>query len=150
MDFAGTSSFRSVTLNPSGLLLDILSLVKLQDEKVVIPDQDIQSVIRNGRSHSSELTLIAGGYKILISGSVGLDESLSYLVSIPITRKMVGKDVYEHVKGERIPLPISGTVTKPRFDGKSFLAHVAQAAGRAGGRILIKEGQKILLDWLNK
>ena len=150
MDFAGICSFRSVTLNPAELLHDILSLAELQDEKVVIPDQDIQSVLRNGRLHSSELILVAGGYEIRISGSVGLDKTLDYLISIPITQKMVGKDGYKYLKGECIPLPISGTVKKPRFDAKAFLAEVTKAAGRAGGRKLIEEGQKLLLDWLKK
>jgi len=94
--------------------------------------------------------LVAGGYEIRISGSVGLDKTLDYLISIPITQKMVGKDGYKYLKGECIPLPISGTVKKPKFDAKTFLAEVAKTAGRAGGRKLIEEGQKLLLDLLKK
>lgn len=164
-EFEGTSSFRSVTLGPAGLLFDILSLAELQNELITVPDQDVQSQHRNGRIYSSPLKLKTGDYDIIISGSVGLDETLDYMAKIPITRKMVGKDAYEYLKGKSISLPIGGTVRKPAFDKMKFLAETAKIAAdtgtqkviekgvEQGGKLIekgIEEGEKLLQKWLKQ
>ncbi len=150
MKFKGLSSLHSVTLSSGGILNNILSLAKLQDEAIIILDQDIHFVYRNGRIYSSQMVLNIGGYNIIISGSVGLDKTLDYIIKIPITREMVGENIYKHLKGKIIQLPVGGTVNNPVFNKNKFLGEAAKTAGQAGSNLLIEEGIKFLQDLLKK
>ncbi len=165
VEFDCISSFRNVSFGSAGMLFDILSLANLQDETLTVPDQDVQSTHRNGRIHTDPLTLKAGGFDIIISGSAGLDGTLDYVARLPFTPGMVGESAYRYLEGRSITLPVTGTVKKPEFDKSRFLEEAARTAAAAGLEKLkekasgedkeliergIQEGEKLLKKWLGR
>ncbi len=165
VEFDCITSFRNVSFASAGLLFDILSLVNLQGETLTAPDQDVRSTHRNGRIYTEPLTLKAGGFDIIISGSAGLDGTLDYVARLPFTPEMVGESAYRYLQGQSIILPITGTVKKPEFDKSRFLTEAARtaattgieklkekAAGEGGDLIEkgVQEGEKLLKKWLSR
>jgi len=144
--FNGVISLRDMNLSASGLLKMILDLTRQKDTEVAVPDRDISFKCENGRIAASPLEISAGKYSIMLSGSVGLDQTLQYFVDIPITREMVGRDVYKYLKDETIRIPISGTISEPDWgDEENVVQSVLKNLIKKASRKLIKdEGKKFL------
>lgn len=141
MEVSTDAIFNSVVLAPAGLMLDILDLVGMAERSITIPDHSISTVFRNNRFYSSPMNIRVGPHLLLISGSVGLDETLDYQAQIPLTRELVGKQAFQYVQGQSVILPISGTVSSPAIDKKKFLAEIARLAASAA---VSEKGQEIL------
>jgi len=65
--------------------------------------------------HHTGFAVPIGEDEISLEGWVGLDHTLSIRLSLPVTERMVGKDprIYRLLRGQRIELPITGTIEHP-------------------------------------
>jgi hypothetical protein len=151
---AGRLRFENLRMGPAGLLDKILTLTKNKIEAVDVPDQNIDFYCKDGRIHSTPLKITARGYRLILRGSVGFDQTVDYVAEIPVTKKMVGSDIYPYVKNTSIKLHIGGTVSSPDLGKDAFARALQDLIREAGADALkntaIKEGRKLLENFLKK
>jgi len=142
--FNGAIQFKDLELGPGGLLKDIMSAAKLDVNKVAIPDQEITFKGEKGRITPSPLLISSKGHKITVRGSVGLDQTLSYVATVPVTEKMVSDKIYKYVKGASLELHIGGTVTKPTISKESMSVTLRNLVREASKNLVEEKGEKAL------
>lgn len=155
-EIRGELRLKGVRLLAADLLETILTmsgetnlLVRAAEDPIVIEN-------RNGRLHSEGLILMVGDYPVSFSGSVGFDQTLDYYVELPVTRRMVGSDVFQYLQNESIRVPIRGTAERPRLGRREYRDALNDLIKKAGknlikekvGGLIEKEGGKILKDIL--
>ncbi len=106
--------------------------------------------VENGRVHHENLRLTVNSFAVTTNGSVGFDGSLSLVVDVPLTGKLLGGTpmVQAALKGKTVRVPVGGTVDKPALDGRAFeaaAAGLAREAAKDVGKELIKGGLDKLL-----
>jgi len=150
--FSGALQIHDVVLGASGLLGELLGLAKIEEREYLLGNQTIDFHCQKGRIQCSTLRLRVGGYEMSLAGSVGLDQTLDYSVSIPVTQRWVGEKIYPYLQGESIRVPVSGTLTRPTIDARVFTRALTdlttQAAGRTVRDKVIDEAGKRLKDLL--
>ncbi len=112
---------------PSGWLSELLVMGKIASSKEMLAVELKGGSFRidKGRIHYRDITLIfAQSFDAMFSGSVGLDETLDLIVSVPIRaemlRQMGVKGAVEQyaqmLEGTRIEIPLVGTRKHPQLD----------------------------------
>lgn len=81
---------------------------------------------------------------MVLSGSVGMDKSLDYLLEVPVTRKLVSKEVYRFLEGTMVRVPIKGTIGKPAFDKNMVTAAIGDLVKQAAVKMVEKQASKLL------
>ena len=151
---AGRLRFKNLRMGPAGLLDRILTLTKNNIEVIDVPDQDIDFHCKDGRIYSTPLTISARGYSLILHGSIGLDKTVDYVAEIPVTKKMVGSELYPYVEHTSIKLHIGGTISSPDLGADAFVRALQDLIRDAGANALknaaIEQGQKLLEDLLKK
>lgn len=115
-----------MSISPDGLLTELLEYGGLpRQEQYGVEVLGCDLTLERGRVHYKDLTLrFSKDFDLRFSGSVGLDESLDLVVSLPagvgLLKKLGVKGdlagYVEKLKGTRVELPLVGTRTGPRLD----------------------------------
>ncbi len=112
----------------------------IDSKQLSLRDVIIKASLENGRAHVSPFQVYLGQQKAQISGSIGADGTLDYLVNTEIEVGEIGKKVNElignlmgdtaKVSGSKIKLNIriGGTYDKPKFS----LAGTSDGVGKEG------------------
>jgi hypothetical protein len=77
-----------------------------------------------------------GGHQVVLTGTVGLDETLDYVAQIPVTPRLVGEDVYGYLEGTTINVPIRGTLSQPDISSRVLTDAVANLVRQAAQKAL--------------
>lgn len=126
----GRLDMKAVKLQPAGLLTELLALGVLaagakQGETYAVEVSGCDFALEQGRLRYDDLTLtFPGAFDLRFHGSVGLDESLDLVVSIPVSAPLlerlgVSGVALQYVKdlhGARIEAPLVGTRAQPKLD----------------------------------
>jgi hypothetical protein len=135
---------------PDRALADVLTLAGLSAPTAVRTSQTVSIRLADGRVHHAGLVVPLGQEEVTLDGWVGLDHSLSVRVSVPVTEKLVGRDkrIYRLLRGQRIELPVTGTLERP---------HISNDAVKHGVQRLIQtalsdhlEGDDLLRSLLRR
>lgn len=112
----GTISVNKLHLQPSDLLGTILSLVGtgLREQEITI--HPTKFVLQNGFLQYDDMQIDIGDNPVNFEGVIGLDKSLNMTVTLPYTLKGRTARVDKETVGQRIPLPLRGTIEKPELD----------------------------------
>ncbi|MFT7514453.1 MAG: translocation and assembly module TamB, partial [Candidatus Omnitrophota bacterium] len=152
--FAGTIALTNVQLATSGMLDLLMSVIQAKEKEYMLKHQDITFVAEKGRITCSPLTFKAKGRDVVLHGSIGFDQTVAYLVSLPVTEDLVGKEAFKFLEGQFISVPIGGTVSKPKIDRAAFQSEVSGlvkgALKKGATDLLQKEAGKFLDGFLNK
>jgi len=143
-EFTCSLTFNDVRLQVGGLLSKILDLMKANEREVTLSDQPMECVAKDDRVRCSPLALQIKDYSIIMTGSVGLDQSLDYEVQIPVTRNMVGSDGYKYLKGTHLTVPIKGTVAKPSLSDDFVEDAIGDLLMQAGKKQISEQAGKLL------
>ena len=104
---------------------------------LVVPEQTVRFDVSDGRVQHHGLVVTAGDVQIRTSGSVGMDETLALVAEVPIQDSWVaGKTYLSALKGTTIKVPVQGTLSKPKVDGRALRDLSRQMIGGAAGRLL--------------
>lgn len=113
-----------------------------------ISERTVNFQVANGRVHHQGLQFMVDGVPVSSSGSVGFDETLQLVLSIPIQdrwieneRRLVG------LKGQVIALPIGGSLSNPKVDQRQLQA-LSQQLLQSGLRGVVEEELGGLLEKL--
>jgi len=142
--FAGTLSFNEAKLQGGGLLAPLLEVMKVEEREIVLGDQPMEFVAKNERIRCSSLAIIVNEHTLLLSGSIGFDKSLDYVVQVPVTKKMVSGDVYKYLKGTVISVPIGGSVSKPTINKNVVQVALKDLIFQAGKKQIEDQAGKLL------
>jgi hypothetical protein len=116
IEIAGTVSMKKLRLETSDLLGQILSVAGLSGRGVDITIQPTKFVLQKGFLRYDNMEMDVGENPVNFGGVIGLDKSLNMSVTLPYTDEGKRVKVGEKVEGERISLPLKGTVDKPELD----------------------------------
>jgi hypothetical protein len=141
--FSGTLSFRELKLGTSGMLKTLLEAMKVRESQMEIGDLEIRFSCRDGKIECSPLKLKVEGHEVTIGGTVGLDQSLDYTAKIPVTERLVGKDVYPYLEGTTINAPIGGTVSDPQLDSTILTRAIAGLVKQAAKKQVVDQAGKL-------
>jgi len=119
-----------------------------QIEKIEVTEAEIKARIQNGRVHLETFRETAPDHTLGATGTIGLDESLALDVGLGIggtlqttlTQHAAAGYVFRYFTQQGnymvspAPLPLEGTVRKPKFNKERFLAEL----GKAGATSLVQ------------
>jgi hypothetical protein len=165
LDSAGKLTVHSVRVVPGplarewiGLAQQVEALAKSRDPAALaskppitllgIRDQQVNFRVAQGRVHHQNLEFQVGEVVMRSQGSVGLDETLSLVLFVPIQDAWIAKEpLLAGLKGQSLQVPVAGTLTRPQLDQRA-IASVSQqllqsAAGQAIGGELNKALDKL-------
>ncbi len=125
---------------------------------IVMPEQTVPYAVKQGRVFHNGLKFQVDDVTIETKGSVGLDQSMSLIATVPIHEKWVGNEKWlAGLRGQTLQIPINGTVSSPRIDSSSLQQISQQLVGQAAtGALqnevngLIQQGSKKLENELLK
>jgi len=138
------------------VLKQILDMAGLADQPMSLQRSEITCNGDDGRISCTPLEILVADAKMTLTGSVGFDGSVDYLLEIPVTRNLVGREGYRFLQGTTIKVPIRGNGHQLDYD-RSLLSDalaglMTQAAENTAGRVIRQQADKILpglLDGFN-
>lgn len=142
--FTSSLIFHDVKLQAGGLINELLAIMKANEREITLSDQPMECVGKNDRVLCSPLEIQTKDYSLMLTGSVGFDQSLDYKVQVPVTRKMVGGDVYKYLEGTFITVPISGTVSHPSLSHDFVQDAIKDLIIQAGKKEITEQAGKLL------
>ncbi len=147
-DFSVVFNVSKITLVPDGALHEILNMVGLGDEPLTLDQSEITCNAAGGRIICTPLKMLVAELEMTLGGSVGFDGSLDYLLEVPVTEKLVGKEGYRILQGTTLKVPIRGDRDQTIFDSNALSMAISdllgQAAGKAAGKVIEQQVDKIL------
>ncbi|HPC96245.1 MAG TPA: DUF748 domain-containing protein [Sedimentisphaerales bacterium] len=121
-EVAGTISADNVLLEASGLLDEILKATgqSLRGQRLTIRPTNLS--LQNGIVRYDNMQIDVGDNPLSFSGAIGLDQTLDMTVTLPWTFKgRTARVDKEGQAGQRIGVPLTGTISSPKLDLKKFL-----------------------------
>ncbi len=137
-----------IKLDSRGVLKDVLALMKLDDQPLTLKESEITCTGKQGRISCTPLHILVADSVMTISGSVGMDQSLEYLLEVPVTEKLIGREGFRVLNGATIRVPLRGTLNKPDLNTKLVSEAIADLARQAADKAVIKEVEQLLPDLL--
>ena len=148
--FTGRLLLNKTSLRADGWFDEILDLAKVREREVELGTQTITFTCANGRVTTTPLRASIGRLDMLLEGNMGLDQSMSYTITVPVTEELVGRKVAEYLPGKEVRIPVGGTLQKPRVDRERFRAELERLARDAGTRALENEADELLRKLMEK
>ena len=133
-----------INLVSQGVLAEILQLLSVKEQQLYLKQSQVTCNCEQGRVQCSPVKVLVADSEMTISGSVGLDKSIDYLIEIPMTEKLIGREGARVLEGTVIEVPIRGTLGKPLFDRSIITEMLANLAGQAAKKAIKKEVEKLV------
>ena len=112
----GTISVSNLRLQASDLLGQILSVAGTGSANQNITIHPTRFVLQDGILRYDNMQMDVGNNPVNFKGVIGLDKSLDMTVTLPYTLKGTTARVDKETVGQRISLPLKGTIDKPELD----------------------------------
>jgi hypothetical protein len=116
IEIIGTVSVDKLRLQASDLLGQILPLLGVGISGVDITVRPTKLVLQNGILRYDDMQVEIGGTPINFKGAIGLNKSLNMTVTLPYTIQGKTARIGRETAGQRIVLPLKGTLDKPELD----------------------------------
>jgi hypothetical protein len=116
IEVVGTISLNKLRLETSDLLGQILSVAGVSGRGVDITIHPTRFILQDGFLRYDDMQMDVGDNPFNFHGVIGLNKSLNMTVTLPYTTAGKTARVGKEVEGERISLPLKGTVDKPELD----------------------------------
>ena len=144
LQFAGTMDFHDVRLDSSALIGTLLTVMRVEETGMDLSGRQIQFVCKDGRVETNPLRTNLSDSELVISGSLGLDTTIDYLAQVEVTERLVGGDLYNHLEGTMIRVPIGGTLSKPDVSATTVQKAVGDLVNQAGRKKLEEAAGNLL------
>lgn len=116
LEVVGTIAIDNLKLGPAGLLGLIISATGRRGPSANMRIHPTRFVLRNGFVQYDDMQIDIGDNPVNFKGVIGLDKSLNMTVTLPYTLKGRTARVDKETVGQRIPLPLRGTIEKPELN----------------------------------
>jgi len=121
IEVIGTISISKLQLQASDLLGQILTIAGGSVPGEVITIHPTKFFLQKGFLRYDDMRVDVGDNPVNFKGVIGLDKSLDMMVTLPYTTSGRTARVGKEIEGERITLPLKGTVVKPQLDTGKLL-----------------------------
>ena len=106
---------------------------------LVLPAQDVAFRLTGERIYHKSLEMQIDGIPVRTSGSVGLDDTLGLVATVPVQDSWIeGTSALASLKGQTLSIPIHGTLSRPQLDQRVLSELASKVAGAAAGRFFEK------------
>ncbi|MBC7852686.1 MAG: hypothetical protein IAF94_04545, partial [Pirellulaceae bacterium] len=105
---------------------------------IIFPEQQVAVVVQDQRVHHQGMTMQIGNVQVSTHGSVGLDDSLQMVLSIPVQDAWIRDAKAGALQGKTIHIPIRGTVSAPQPDVGAVLSDLTKQILGNGVKDLFK------------
>lgn len=96
--------------------------------------QQIPFLVKDQQVYHENVTIAINDITVITQGAVGFDQSLNMLAEIPIEDDWIeGRPLLAGLKGQRLRIPIGGTVSQPQLDRRVLQGLSAELARSAAG-----------------
>mgnify|MGYP000669326861 CR=1 FL=1 len=120
-EIAGKLVIHSAQIGPGFLIQQLAQLFGRTTPAYLVQESTIPFQLSKGRVQHQQMDLVFNEVKLRTYGSVGLDQSLSMMIEMPVPPAwQTGKILGTALKDQIIQLPISGTLRQPRIDRTAF------------------------------
>ena len=86
-----------------------------------IRDQQVNFRVVDGRVYHQNMEFQVGDVTLRSQGSVGLDETISLTLQVPIQDAWIAKEpLLAGLKGQSLQVPVTGTLTRPQMDQRAI------------------------------
>ena len=127
IEVVGTISMDQVRLQASDLLGQILSGAGTSARGTDITIRPTKFVLRDGFLRYDDMQMDIGDNPVNFKGVIGLDKSLDMTITLPYTAMGRTVRIGRETSGQRITLPLKGTIDKPQLDiGKLLESQLKQ------------------------
>jgi len=125
IEVIGTISANKLQLQASDLLGQILTIAggTAREEITIHPTN---FALQKGFLRYDNMQVDVGNNPVNFKGVIGLDKSLDMTVTLPYTTSGRTARVGRETEGDRITLPLKGTITKPKLDTAKLLEQQLQ------------------------
>lgn len=121
IEVVGTISVSNLRLQTSDLLGQILAIAGTDIQGQYITIHPTNFTLRKGFLRYNDMQVDIGDNPVNFKGVIGLNKSLDMTVTLPYTSAGKTARVGRKTVGERITLPLKGTITKPELDTAKLL-----------------------------
>ena len=142
--YEGVVDLHDTRIDSSLLLGSLLKVLKVEDTELALTDRQIHFVCEDSRITTNPLNTDLGDSTLIMSGSLGLDGTIDYLVQTEVTRNLVGGDLYKYLEGTTINVPIGGTVSDPDVSATTVQRTVTDLIKQAGQKKLQESAGSLL------
>lgn len=120
-----------------------------QAELLTIQNQAVEFQMAGGRVYHKRLDFQVGDVTVISQGSVGIDESLDIVLSIPVLNEWIERRpiLLAGFRGKSIQVPITGTLKQPKID-REVLRELARDLIQSAAEGAINSGIDALLKRL--
>lgn len=146
-NMTGELTFQDVVFAPGPFATQMLTLVGRPNEPGLRLQQPVQLSVLDGRVNQKGLEIpIRGDAKVALEGSVGFDETLNLVATVPITKGMLGSrsGLDQLVGAGNVKVPIKGTVKRPQIDRRALQVALRDLTKNVLKKELSKEGSGLL------
>jgi len=105
-----------VRLQASDLLGQILTAAGTSASGADITIRPTKFVLRDGFLRYDDMQMDVGDNPVNFKGVIGLDKSLDMTITLPYTVQGRTVGIGKQTSGQRITLPLKGTIDKPELD----------------------------------
>jgi len=146
--FTTTFDVSQVKVSGNQFLNQILVMVGLDETDMTLRDGTMTCTGEDERVTCSPVHIMLADAEMTLSGTAGYDGTLDYLLRVPVTRKLVGKEGYRVLEGAVIDVPIKGGVDQPLFSRKSLEDAVGSVIKQAAANTVKQQLQKVVPGFL--
>lgn len=153
---AGVLQVREAVVGPGPLVEQLLALVATVRQLgggaapggggtrwMELPPQRVAFQLESGRVYHDRLEARVGDVVLLTTGSVGKDESVELMASVPVQDSwLANRPQLAALRGLRIDLPVRGTLTRPQVDSQALAGLSRRLAEQAAGQVLDQQLQR--------
>ncbi len=115
-EVVGTISMDKVRLQASDLLGQILTAAGTSTSGADITIRPTKFVLRDGFLRYDDMQMDVGDTPVNFKGVIGLDKSLDMTITLPYTTRGRTARLGRETSGQRIQVPLKGTIDKPELD----------------------------------
>jgi len=121
----GVLDLGKLKIQPGGIFADLFGFVGLPVDKLYpVEVGKVDFVLKNGRIHYDNFYLVLPpGYDIKFYGSVGFDDTVDLVISLPVTPNLIRSfklpltdTLMPALSAVRIDIPMAGTRQNPKLD----------------------------------
>lgn len=114
-----------------------------------VRDQQVSFRVQNGRVYHQNMEFQVGDVTMRSQGSVGLDETISLTLEIPIQDDWVQREpLLAGLKGQSLRIPVSGTLKRPQMDQRAISSLTSQLLQKGAGQAVGNELNRALDKFL--
>ena len=139
-DAAGKLTVHTVEIGPGPLVQELAVLMGRASPAKLKRESQVEFRLVQGRVYHRGMELIFPEFTVRTYGSVGLDKTVAIMAEMPVPPKWIGNNpLGSALKDQTIQLPIAGTLSQPKIDGKVLDKLAAQFIRKAGEGLLRNE-----------